>query len=288
MGRGLRKGQSNTIGLVVSDITNPFFPRVARGVEDCARENNYNVIFCNTDEDPVEEKHYISLLRSQRVDGLIIAPTGAGEKNIKPLVENSIPIVLVDRSIESYNIPAIESDNYAGAYKAIEYLINKNHRDIGFVGGLQGVQSTEKRFEGYKQALIDHDILFRNELVVMGNSKVKDSYKATEKLWQKSDQMTAIFAANNLITIGVMQYLKDKSIKYPEKISLIGFDDPDWGSAVCPGITTVSQNPYEIGYKAGSRLFLDINGDKEEITNEDRELLPTKLIERESVKKLTK
>jgi len=286
MGRGLRKGQSNTIGLVVSDITNPFFPRVARGVEDCARENNYNVIFCNTDEDPVEEKHYISLLRSQRVDGLIIAPTDEGEKNIEPLVENSIPIVLVDRSLDNYDIPAIESDNYSGAYRATKYLVDKNHRYVGFVGGLEGVQSTEKRFEGYKQALIDHDIPFKDKLVVLGNSQVKDSYQAMEEIWQKNDKITAIFAANNLITIGVMQYLKDNSIKYPEQISLIGFDDPEWESAVNPGITTVSQNTYEIGYKAGSRLFSNINGDDEKVTKEERKLLPTKLIERESVKEL--
>lgn len=285
MGRGLRKGQSNTIGLIVSDITNPYFPRVARGVEDCARENEYNVIFSNTDENPVEEKHYISLLRSQRVDGVIIAPTNEGEENIKPLLEQKTPVVLIDRAIESSEIPAIVSDNYSGAYQAVEYLIEKGHRDIGFVAGLQGVQSTDKRYEGYKQALADHDIDFREELIVMGNSQVQDSYQAMEKLWSSANKITAIFAANNLILIGVMQYLKDNSICFPEEISLICFDDPQWGSAVRPGITSVSQNPYGIGYKAGSRLFEEIQ-DSESAKDSDQVTLPVELKERESVKKI--
>lgn len=285
MGRGLRKGQSNTIGLVVSDITNPFFPRVARGVEDYARENEYNVIFSNTDENPVEEKHYISLLRSQRVDGVIIAPTKQGEENIKSLLEQSIPIVLIDRAIESYDIPSIVSDNCAGAYQAVEYLIEKGHKDIGFVAGLQGVQSTDKRFEGYKKALSDHNIDFRDELVVMGHSQIKDSYQAMEKLWSNANGITAIFAANNLIVIGVMQYLKDNSIRYPAEISLVCFDDPQWGSAVSPGITSVSQSPYSIGYEAGRLLFEEIqNGESKNET--DRLVLPVELKERESVKQL--
>lgn len=285
MGRGLRKGQSNTIGLVVSDITNPFFPRVARGVEDCARENKYNVIFCNTDEDPLEEEHYISLLRSQRVDGVIIAPTSKGSENIKPLVKNSVPTVLIDRSISSFDIPSIVSDNYNGAYKAVEYLTKKGHRDIGFVGGLKGVQSTDKRFKGYKEALFENNIDFKDELVVMGNSQVKDSYQAMEKLWTKANEVTAIFAANNLIVIGVMQYLKDNSIHYPDEISLICFDDPQWGSAVNPGITAVSQNPYKIGYEAGRSLFKDING-IEEVEQSDQVVLPAELKKRESVNQL--
>lgn len=285
IGRGLRKGQSNTIGLVVSDITNPFFPRVARGVEDCARENHYNVILCNTDEDPVEEKHYISLLRSQRVDGLIIAPTAESAKNIEPLIEKSTPIVLIDRSIDESSIPAITSDNCTGAYQAIEYLIDKGHRNIGFVAGLKGVQSTDMRYKGYKDALNDNNIDFRDELVVMGNSKVKDSYQAMKKL-TGFKKITAIFAANNLIMIGVLQYLKDNSIPYPEDISLICFDDPEWGSAVKPGITTVSQRPYEIGYEAGRKLFGEII-DSDSIEYEDQHLiLSTELKLRDSVREL--
>lgn len=285
MGRGLRKGQSNTIGLVVSDITNPFFPRVARGVEDCARENDYNVILCNTDENPVEEEHYVSLLLSQRVDGVLIAPTDEGKENINPLLDRSTPIVLIDRSIDDCDISSIVSDNYSGAYKAIEYLIEKGHRKIGFVGGLQGVQSTDKRYEGYKKALSDNNIDLRDEFVVRDNSQIKDSYRAMKKLWSKASGITAIFAANNLIIIGVMQYLKENSIRYPEEISLICFDDPQWGSAVSPGITSVSQNPYKIGYTAGRRLFGVIQGRNRD-ENDNQAVLSTELKKRESVKQL--
>ncbi|MBS3788147.1 MAG: LacI family DNA-binding transcriptional regulator [Candidatus Bipolaricaulota bacterium] len=285
LGRGLRKGQSNTIGLLVSDITNPFFPKVARGVEDCVRENHYNLILCNTDEDPVEEKHYISLLRTQRVDGIIVAPTSKGARNLEPLTEESIPIVLIDRSVDGLDLPEITSDNYSGAYRAVEYLIEKGHRKIGFVSGIEGVQSTDKRLSGYKDALSDNSVEFRKDYVVMGNSKINDSYEGAKKLLRSSNGVTAIFASNNMMLIGALQYLKESSISYPEEISVICFDDTEWGNAVTPGITSVSQKPYEIGYEAGKVIFQLISGSAGEVAK-DRLVLPTKLVERESVKNL--
>jgi len=286
LGRGLRKGQSNTIGLLVSDIANPFFPKVARGVEDCVRENHYNLILCNTDEDPVEEKHYISLLRTQRVDGMIVAPTSEGASNLEPLSEESIPIVLIDRSIDGLDLPEITSDNYSGAYRAVDYLIEKGHRDIGFVSGIKGIQSTDNRLLGYKDALEDNSVEFREDYVVMGNSKINDSYEGTKELIRSNDDITAIFASNNMMLIGVLQYLKDSSISYPDEVSVICFDDTEWGNAVTPGITSVSQKPYEIGYEAGKVLFRLISDSTDKMVK-DRLVLPTKLVERESVRNLT-
>lgn len=286
LGRGLRKGQSNAIGLLVSDITNPFFPRVARGVEDCARENHYNLILCNTDEDPVEEKHYLSLLRSQRVDGIIIAPTREGADNIENVIDRNVPIVLIDRSIDSSNRTAIVSDNYGGSYKAVEYLISKGHTQIGFVAGIKGVQSTDQRLKGYKDALRDNDIELKEEYIVMGNSQLKDSYEATKKLIENTEYVSAIFAANNLMLIGVLQFLKDNLIIYPDDISIICFDDIEWGAAVTPGITSVSQKPYEIGYEAGRYLFANIKGNGESGRSKKDIVLSTRIELRESVKDL--
>lgn len=287
MGRGLRKGQSNTIGLIISDIENPFFPRIARGVEDSARENDYNLILGNTDEDPVEEQHYISLLLSQRVDGLIITPSTKGKENIQPMLEKSIPLVLIDRAIEDQDIPSVTSDNYSGSYRAVEYLIEKGHRKIGFVGGIKGIQSTDKRLEGYKDALEDYNIKLKDELINRGNSKIQDSYKATKKLMAKTEDITAIFAANNLIIIGILQYLKESSLTYPEEISVVCFDDPAWGSAVNPGITSVSQKPYRMGYKAAQQLFY-VMGDGKEQIGETGTVVSTELKKRGSVKTIDK
>ena len=286
MGRGLRKGKSNAVGLLVSDITNPFFPRVARGMEDCARENHYNVILCNTDEDPVEEKHYIELLRSQRVDGAVVAPTAKGKENIEPLLEKSIPVVLIDRSLGDGGLPAVVSDNYSGAYSATEYLVSKGHRDIGFVGGIEGIQSTDRRYEGYRDALRDNKIDLKKSRIVMGNSQIKDSYRATKEVLESGEDITAIFAANNLILIGVLQYLRDNSISYPGEISVVCFDDPEWGSAVNPSITAVSQKPYEIGYEAGRRLFDSITNSEGRSVLDGKMVISTTLKERNSVKNL--
>lgn len=286
LGRGLRKGQSNAIGLLVSDITNPFFPKVARGVEDCVRENHYNLILCNTDEDPVEERHYISLLRSQRVDGIIIAPTTEGADNIGSLAEDSIPVVLIDRSLNGCNLPEIVSDNYSGAYRAVEYLLDRGHVHIGFISGLEGINSTDRRLAGYRDALTDRGLDFKEEYVVSGNSQISESYQGTGRLLDRTEKITAIFAANNLMLIGVLRYLKDNSISYPEEISVICFDDTEWGNAVNPGITSVAQKPYEIGYKAGKVVFAVISDRENEKNPKKQVVLPTKLVKRDSVRDL--
>jgi len=286
LGRGLRKGQSNIIGLLISDITNPFYPKVARGVEDCARENGYNLILCNTDEDPIEEKHYLSLLRPQRVDGMIVTPTMDGAENIESLSEDSIPMVLIDRSIGSLDYTSIVSDNYNGSYRAAEYLIDMGHREIGFVAGIEGVQSVDQRLAVYEDALKNNNIGLKEELIVTGNSKLKEGYEGTERLLEDSKSLTATFAANNLMLIGVLQYLKDHSIPYPDELSIISFDDPDWAAAVNPSITTISQNPYKIGYKAGSKLFKSILDDEKHYASDERVVLPIQIVKRESVKEV--
>lgn len=280
MGRGLRKGQSNMVGLVVSDITNPFFPRVVRGAEDRAHEKGYGLILCNTDEDPTEEEQYLTFLRSQRIDGLIIAVTNQGKENIKSL-EDNIPLVLIDRTIEKLEIPQVVSENRKGAYEATNYLLDLGHKRIGFVAGIPGIRSTDDRLKGYRSAIEDQGLAVDESLIVMGNSQAEDSYDATKKLSSKNDDLTAIFAANNLITIGVLRYLKENDIPYPDQLSLLCFDDPIWGSVVDKSISVVSQQPYDMGYEASRILINQVTNNREQPVKRNISL-PTTLKIRDS------
>lgn len=286
LGRGLRKGKSNTIALVVSDIANPFFPKVARGVEDCVRENQHCLILSNTDDDPEEEEKYISLLCSQRIDGLILAPSDMTMRSIETVAEQEIPLVIIDRPIQGLNLTQVVSDNLGGAYKATEHLLRLGHKKIAFVGGVPGVTSTDQRLEGYKKALEDNSIKVDDSLIAVGNSQVEDSYNATEKLLKTDSNFTAIFAANNLAAIGVLRRLQQSGIACPDDISLICFDDPDWANAVSPRLSVVAQKPYEIGQQAARILFEQIFHDQE--VEESRTItLPVTVKIRESTKRVT-
>ncbi len=165
LAQGLSKGKSQTIALVVSDIVNPFFPQVARGVEDCVRENEYSLILTNTDENPDQEKHTISLLQSKRVDGFIISPTRSGIDNLKSLLNEGFPIVCIDREVPELQVDQVYTNNRKGAYEATEHLIKQGHEKIGIILELTEISSFSERVEGYKKALQDHSIEINEDYI---------------------------------------------------------------------------------------------------------------------------
>lgn len=262
--QGLSKGESQSISLVVSDIVNPFFPRVARGVEDCARENEYSLILTNTDENAEQEKQTFSLLKSKRVDGFIISPTSAGVDNLKLLLDEGFPVVSIDRKVPELQVDQVYSNNKKGAYNATEHLINQGHENIGIILELTDISSFSDRFEGYKEALKDHDIEINEDYIKKSGLEVEGAYTATRSLLDNHPEVTAIFSTNNLITEGVLKAFKTEKIESPEEVALVGFDDPEWAGSFNPSITSVAQQPYEMGYQAASLLF-------ERIRNEDDE-----------------
>lgn len=279
--QGLSKGKSQTIALVVSDIVNPFFPQVARGVEDCVRENEFSLILTNTDEDSNQEKRNLSLLQSKRVDGFIISPTSEGKDNLKSLLNEDIPVVCIDRRLPDTDVDQVYSDNENGAYKATEHLIEQGHKNIGIILEFSDISSFSDRLEGYKKALLDHDIPVRQDYIKKSGLEVEGAYASTESLLKDHPEITAIFSTNDLITEGVLRYFKKHQVDFPEEISLVGFDDPEWASSFNPGITSVAQQPYEMGYQAATLLFEQIKREKK--NRKPRKIeLKTELIKRDS------
>ena len=260
LARSLRKGKSETIGVIVSDIVNPFFPQVVRGIEDSSRENGYNIMLCNTDEDPSEEKRYIALLMTKRVDGFIIAPSTEGAKTVSPLIQKSLPLVIIDRRFDELEVDQVFSDSIDGGYKATKHLIGLGHKKIGIILEIFGIRSFDDRLAGWEKALREAGIRIDETLIKQAGLEIEGAFEATKELLTCEKGVSAIFSANNLMTSGVLRYLKEKKIECPSQISLVGFDDLEWAASVNPSLTSVAQQPYEMGYKAAELLFERIKG----------------------------
>lgn len=277
--KSLRQKSTKTIGLVISDISNPFFTSLIRGVEDSVNASGYNLILCNTDEKPEKEHTYLHVLHQKQVDGIIMAPTGSNRGYLSGLVEKGFPLVFIDRRLDGFSCPSVLVDNENGAYHAVSHLIRLGHRHVGIVIGLQDVSSTVERLNGYKRALSDHGLPFDPALVQPGGSKVGSGLEAGLKLLDASPCPTAIFATNNLMTIGVMHALQERSIRCPEELAVVGFDDFEWASAFRPFLTTVAQPVYEMGRAAAEALIMRIRNKTAKVKNVT---LECRLIVRES------
>lgn len=283
--RSLKTDKTQTIGLIASDLSNPFFSTLLRGVEDKALEKDYSLIVCNTDETLDKEKLYVDVLSQRKIDGLLIAPTGKSDENLLALRERNISIVLIDRKVEGLEADAVLSDNVVGSSAATRHLIQLGHKRIGIILGLSSVNTSKERLKGYRQALEENDIEYDSNLVKRGHSQVAGGSEAAEELLTMDCPPTAIFSTNNLMTIGAMQGIQKAGFSCPEDVSLVGFDDFEWASTFRPRLTTVAQVPYEIGAQAADILFERIEDDTQEV----REVrLPTNLKVRESTSQIGK
>ncbi|MBS3787759.1 LacI family DNA-binding transcriptional regulator [Candidatus Bipolaricaulota bacterium] len=277
--RSLKTDKTQTIGLIASDLSNPFFSTLLRGVEDKALEKDHSLIVCNTDETLAKEKLYVDVLSERKIDGLLIAPTGKSDENLLALKDRDIPLVFIDRKVEGLDAGAVLSTNVKGSAKAMRHLIELGHRRIGIILGLQSVTTSQERLEGYRKALKEEGITFDSRLVKQGYSQVAGGSEAAMELLSLDSPPTAIFSANNLMTIGAMQGIQEAGFSCPEEVSLVGFDDFEWAATFKPNLTTVAQSPYEIGSRAAEILFENIqNGDSD--SKEVR--IPTKLKIRDS------
>lgn len=281
--RSLKTQKTQTIGLLTSDLSNPFFSKTLRGVEDRALEESHSLIVCNTDEMLEKEKLYLDVLTQRKIDGLVIAPTGKSDEELTALQEHNISLVFIDRQVEGIDADAVLSDNISGAKAATNHLIKYGHSRIGIILGLKSVSTSKERLEGYREALREEGIHYEPSLVRRGQSQVDSGVEAAKNLLSLSNPPTAIFSTNNLMTIGAMQGIQQSEKSCPDEISLVGFDDFEWASTFRPRLTTVAQNPYLIGSKAADLLFERI-GDRDREFREVR--IPTELKVRDSSAKL--
>jgi len=283
LAQSLIKAETGTVGLIIPDISNPFFSLLAKGAEELAKIHNYSLILCNSNDDPKAETEYIDVLLKKQVDGLIFTGTRCKNEYINQLAENRFPIVVVDREIEEgKDVNSIYTNNKDGAYQATKYLTHLGRKDIAYIAGYPDVKTDKDRFEGYKRALREAKISFREDLVVIGNYHWNDAYNVVKKLLEKGKSFSAVFAANDLMAMGAIKALEENNLKVPDDVSVIGFDDILFASIVNPPLTTVAQPTYQMGESA-MRLLIDVI--KKRITKPRKVVLETRLIIRESCKR---
>ena len=278
--RGLRSKRTMTLALVVTDITNPYFTLMARGVEDVAGDSGYTVVYCNSDESEAKEEKYVNILAQRQVDGVLLVPSCGNVKTIKFLLSNDITVVALDRRVSGVEIDSVRSDSQDGANRLINLLIRLGHKRIAMITGPKDVSTSVDRVTGYQQALSEAD-LDENELVYYGAFNQESGYEFTNQAMLHSPRPTAIFGANNFITIGIIKALHDLKIDVPDDVSVVGFDDLPESMLVNPFITVARQPAYEMGRIATELLLKRISI---ELDEEYQELiLPTEIIEHDSI-----
>jgi LacI family transcriptional regulator len=254
--RSLKMGTTRTIGLTVADITNPFFTDVVAAIQEVLHKAGYAVMLCSNDENIEMQDEQIQLLLDRMVDGLIIAPAGDDANLERILSGTNVPAVLIDRICEGVDTDAVVLDNERGVFDAVTYLLELGHRRIGYISGPLGTSTGRDRLAGYRRALEAAGIAYEEALVRRGDYREAEAYRLAMELLTLPERPTAIFAANNLMVIGVMKALRDLGLSCPEDVSAACFDDFPWADVFHPQLTTVAQPVQAIGEHA-ARLILD-------------------------------
>jgi LacI family fructose operon transcriptional repressor len=251
--RTLRSQQSNTIGLIVSDIRNPFFTAISRSVEDTAYEHGYSVLLCNTDEDPDKEKLYLKLMQDENVAGIIFSPTKQAIASFADM-KLDFPTVLVDRALKNGDVDAVLLDNVTAARDLTTHLIEQGAQRIGIILGAVGTTGEERR-RGYEDALREHGIALRAELIKDAPPKIESGRAATLALLALPRPPQAILATNNLLAAGALQAVRERGLRIPSDLALASFDDTTWATLVEPALTVMAQPTDDIGRTATDLLL---------------------------------
>ena len=257
MARSLRQQDTRTIGLIISDILNPFHAQVAGGLERYASEQGYSAILCNSDEDVNKERASLELLRRHRVMGIVLEPTEGSRAEVEAIVRSGIPVVEVDRVSGAVGAASVLSDNIGGAAVAARYLLSLGHRRIATIAGDQQLTSGRERLDGFRAALETADISLPDAWIVTGRYTDDEGYRAARTLFSASvKKPTGLFVANIEMTVGALQAIRELGLRVPQDVSVISFDDARWATLITPPLTVVAQEPDALG-RTAARLILD-------------------------------
>ncbi|GAB6108694.1 LacI family DNA-binding transcriptional regulator [Fusibacter bizertensis] len=274
--------KTNSIGLIIPDITNPFFPEVARGVEDYANLAGFHVVLCNSDNNPAKEISYIAMLQEKMVDGIIFTSSSLRKNSSKEFLKFQIPVITVDRDIEDLKTQGkITVDNINGAYSGVSYMIERGYKKILHLAGPLSSKPSVDRHKGYLKALEDHNIPYDDTLFYEGNYTAEWGYTGAKEALEHTIAFDSIFCGNDMIAIGAIKALKEFGLNVPDDIGVVGFDDIYMATVVTPNLTTICQPNYKMGYKAAEMLIELIKNPHRVL---DDVVLKTELIIRESTK----
>jgi LacI family transcriptional regulator len=281
MAQGLRLKKSHTIGLVVPDISNPFFASILRSIQNHAHRMGYSCLVCDTEEDLNLEIEHTRLLRDKRVDGLIVMPVGQKSDHLSSLVKNGVPLVVADRGFEELKVSSVVVDNYRGSYEAVSHLIEHGHSRIAIIQGLPDTYTARERLRGYKDALAHHGFPVDDCLIVGKDFRKENGYLEAKLLLRMQPRPTAIFTTSDLITLGALQAAYEEGLNIPADISMVAFDDVEGVEYFrCP-ITAVAQPKEAMGETAVGLLVEQLRAQTK--SEPKRILLKPELVIRDSV-----
>lgn len=284
--RGLASKKTTTVGVVIPDISNSIVAEVARGIEDIANMYFYNIILCNADMRKEKEIRVINTLLEKQVDGLLFMGGRVTDDHIQAFRTSTVPIVLCATSAQNLDVPSVDIDHVGAAYDAVQALLKQGHRKIAMISGaLEDLSFNYLRYQGYRKALEEAGIAFREDYVRIGNNRYEAGLEVMKYFLQLDDKPTAILAANDEMAIGAIHTVQDNGLSVPDDISIIGIDNIRMASMVRPRLTTVAQPMYDIGAVA-MRLLTKLM--KNEPVEEPKVVLPHEFIERNSIASVRK
>jgi LacI family transcriptional regulator len=250
--QSLRLKQTKTLGLVIADVENSLYSRIAKTVETIAKRSGFHVVLCNSNDDPGEEKDCLELLVDLRVDGILITPTGKNAAFLRSLLSRGIKIVQLDRKLARLRCDSVVVNNRNGAEAAVEHLILQGHRRIGLLAGETHVTTGGQRLEGYRQALMKHRISFDPGLVRESNFLRETALGAAQSLFNRAELPTAVFAANNVLAESCLFVLRE--LRLSQSVSVVVFDDAPWMQLIDPPLTVVVQPIEELARTAATLM----------------------------------
>ena len=284
LARSLRFKRTHTLALVLTDITNPFWTTVARGVEDAASRHGFNVILCNTDENEDKQTEYLNVLLQKQVDGFLLVPARSTPEPIALIQRQRVPIVVLDRQVPGAQVDVVRGDSEGGAYELTRLLLSLGHRRIAMLSGPQGVSTAVDRVAGYRRAMREAGIAEETMRIYYGEYTQDGGYRMAQEALAARPRPTALFAANNFIAIGALRALREAGLRVPEDIALVCFDDIPATLVIEPFLTVVAQPAYEMGQRATELLLARLSG---QAPDEYQEIiLPAQVIVRKSCRPL--
>lgn len=260
--RSLKTRQTRMLGMVISDITNPFFPQLVRGAEDAALEHGYLLVTFNTDDRIEREKQVLSVLRARRMDGilLVVAPSPGDTTHIESTLAADIPIVCLDRVPRGISVDSVTVDNIKGAEVCMRHLLQLGHTRIGVIAGSPQLQNARDRLRGYENALREKGLPVDRALIREGDFRMESGYRHGKDLCLSSDRPTALFVTNAMMAAGVLKALRELGLDCPRDIALAAFDGFPNADGFRPEVTSVIQPSYEMGYKGVELMIERIRG----------------------------
>lgn len=261
--RSLRRSRTDVLGLLVSDIRNPFFSELAHAAEDEARRHGYTVLLANADEDAEQAETVLQAFASQRIDGLLLSPQGPVSPKLASLVASGLPIVLLNRTVEGLNAPMYGTDNAEGVASVLAWLQRRGHTEVAFVGGPETISTGAERRAAYLAGRAAHGISLDDALVDAGDFLAEGAAEAMLRILDRGMRPTAVFGANGRTTLGAMRALRERlGAEQMSRIEIVSFDDLEWFGFVAPPISAVRNDAAAIGI-AGVRGILDLIAGRE-------------------------